>query len=326
VLPKTLDELHDNMKLYDTKTKLGEQFLLVNDDEENILMFSTQRNLKFLVTCDYLLMDGTFYSSPSLFTQLFVVHGKKVNSHVPLAYFLLTGKKTFQYERAIRKLKSFLPASYTPRITYVDFECSIHRALRKVWPSTSIQGCRFHLGQAWFRKIQSLGLTKLYRSRSAEGSFLRSFFGLSFIKPEDMEDFFVEDFLAFAPTPTHPKIREFSEYVFDTYISSMARFPPSMWSRYSKDIGRTTNACESFSSRLNAMFYHSHPNIFLLVDALLEIQEEAVTKMLSVGNKRPYKSSTVKEAFIQCVMNELESGEIDTREYVKKLSRKFIHK
>jgi len=68
-LPQTLAELHDTNMSVDVTTKLDEPFLLANDDENNnIPMFSTSKNCKFLVfTCDVLLLDGTFYSTPKLF-------------------------------------------------------------------------------------------------------------------------------------------------------------------------------------------------------------------------------------------------------------------
>ncbi|XP_025194768.1 uncharacterized protein LOC112594280 [Melanaphis sacchari] len=48
---------------------------------------------------------------------------------------------------------------FNPIRLYADFEKAIHNAARHVWPSIEIKGCRFHLGQSWYRKIQQLGLT-----------------------------------------------------------------------------------------------------------------------------------------------------------------------
>ena len=51
-------------------------------------MFSMERNLKFFATYKVLLMDGTFDSSSSLFQQVFILHGMKQDTYIPLAYFL----------------------------------------------------------------------------------------------------------------------------------------------------------------------------------------------------------------------------------------------
>ena len=111
---------------------------------------------------------------------------------------------------------------------------NVHVAVKETWPSADIRGCRFHLGQSWFRKIQALGLTKLNRNKSDGGSFLGSFF-----KPDDMEDFFFEDLMSFEP-PNNDKVWEFCEYVHDTYICCTAQFPPSMWA-YATNVHYTTN-------------------------------------------------------------------------------------
>lgn len=303
-------------------TKIGEEFLLVSDDVSNIIMFSTETNLKFLVKCDAILMDGTFYSTPKLFSQIFIVHGRRKHTYVPLAFFLLSGKTSDCYARALKKLKTFLPSTFTPRIVFVDFERAIHLAVEEVWLTALLLGCRFHLSQAWFRKIQTLGLTKMYRSKSAEGSYLRSFFGLAFVRPEDMHDFFTNDFTL--NEPSDHKVHEFTNYVYDNYISPTARFPPSLWSKYSASVCRTTNACESLHSHLNGMFYHSHPDIFSAIDAFLEIQENSYTIMLSTDMVQQRNASLQKEIYVQGVMDEFENGTIDMMTFVKKVSRKFL--
>lgn len=323
-LPKNRGQLHDNLQNYIVQTKLPEAFLLVNDDVNNIIMFSTEKNLKFLVKCDFLLMDGTFYSSPALFSQVFVIFGKKKFVHVPLVFFLLPSKEEIAYERALRKLTVFLPTDYTPDLVYVDFEKAIHNAVESVWRSTLIQGCRFHLGQSWFRRIQSLGLTKMYRSKTAEGSYLRVFFGLPFLDPTDMENFF--EYELQMKEPNHPAVKEFSKYVYENYVRPGALFPPYLWASYSSSIARTTNACESFNSKLNGQFYHAHPNIYLFIDALLEIQERTYSKMLSVHIKKMSKKSALKQQYIREAMDAFEEGRIDRYEFVKKVSRKFLVK
>jgi hypothetical protein len=73
--------------------------------------------------------------------------------------------------------------------------------LRKEFREVEIEGCRFHLGQAWYRKNQSLGLTQDYKDKSSEiGKWLSQFFGLPFLPPDETEDSFVEEMLPEAPT------------------------------------------------------------------------------------------------------------------------------
>jgi hypothetical protein len=39
--------------------------------------------------------------------------------------------------------------------------------LREEFREVEIKGCRLHLGQAWYRKIQSLGLAQDYKDKSS---------------------------------------------------------------------------------------------------------------------------------------------------------------
>lgn len=51
--------------------------MLDNKDEENrIIMFSTQEAMDFLAGCKVLFMDGTVQTGPVLFDQVYTIHGK----------------------------------------------------------------------------------------------------------------------------------------------------------------------------------------------------------------------------------------------------------
>lgn len=316
-LPKTLEEVHAALANFDATTKQHEDFLLVNSEDDNIVIFCTQRNLRYLQQCDIILMDGTFRSCPSLFYQLFTIHGYRYQQYVPLIFCLLPNKQETTYEAAFWHIQAYLPADFSPRTVFADFERAIHGAVRKVWPLSKLFGCRFHLGQSWFRKMQSLGLQRVYRTRSGDGAFLRTFFGLPFLKPEDVLDCLLEDFTP--NLPTDDRILRFADYIHNTYALDDCLFPPTMWATYNAESIRTTNACEAFHSKLNRMFYHSHPHIFSLIDALLEVQNFTYLKM-----RNPPKVTThPKQAVIEEHMKLLDDGNITRYEFVQALARKF---
>lgn len=61
-----------------------------------------------------------------------------------------------------------------PSTVVVDFEATIHNAVRIAWTDVVVVGCRFHLRQSWFRQIQKLGLQTAYGHKdSLEGKWLR---------------------------------------------------------------------------------------------------------------------------------------------------------
>lgn len=95
---KTLQELHESIATIDVKTKLGEDFLLVNDDDNNIVIFSMTKNLTFFAKYQTVLVDGTFYSCPRLFYQLFTMNDYRNRQYVPFAFHLLRNKEETTYE------------------------------------------------------------------------------------------------------------------------------------------------------------------------------------------------------------------------------------
>ena len=50
-------------------------FIIANDGTvEKIIIFGTQEGLMTVARSDNLFMDGTFYSSPNIFCQLYTIH------------------------------------------------------------------------------------------------------------------------------------------------------------------------------------------------------------------------------------------------------------
>ena len=61
----------------------------------------------------------------------------------------------------------------------LDFEKAMINATKIHFQDCKVQGCRFHLGQSWWRKMKNLGLAKKYKmAHSPEGRWLRGVFGL----------------------------------------------------------------------------------------------------------------------------------------------------
>jgi hypothetical protein len=89
-LPTNLDELHLALtNLGEIKTNRDVLFLLINNSKKNIIAFSTQTNLKYLIECAILYIDGTFKSCPKPFYQLFIIHGAKNSNYTPLVFFFI---------------------------------------------------------------------------------------------------------------------------------------------------------------------------------------------------------------------------------------------
>ena len=155
----------------------------------------------------------------------------------------------------------------------------------------AISCCRFHLGQAWWRKIQNLGLTELFRDRSSEeGSWLGSFFGLPYVDAASVSDVFIDVLMADAPV-NHPQCIEFSEYVLETYI--LGSFTPEMWAS-DQLFCRTSNATERNNRHYNEHFCSPSPNIFAFLEVLLQEDIGNVLKVRNSGVQAPIRAEEIR--------------------------------
>lgn len=324
VNPRSTEETLSAVGNMDIKTNANEDFVIVNDLQSKILGFSTKKNLEALCRSDTVYVDGTFKSCPKYFYQLFTFHALHYDSYVPLAFFLLPNKTVKCYENCFRHLVNTclnVGLRFSPKNIFIDFEKAIHVSVQSVLTETKIKGCRFHLGQSWYRKIQSIGLARVYASKSEKANFLKSFFGLAFLRPEDVSTVFTDYIMA--ELPDDQTVTEFCDYVLENYISEEAPFPPQIWAEFSCSANRTTNSCESFHARLNRMFNSPHPNISIFIEVLKGIQSETYIHLRSKSTK---KSKTIieKEIFLREAIADLCNCHISLFEFVKKVSFKFL--
>jgi hypothetical protein len=109
-----------------------------------------------------------------------------------------------------------------PEIIFADFEKAIHLTVSEVWPQSKLRGCIFHLGQAWWRKNQSLGLSDEFKNKDSEiGQILKYFFGLPLLPPNIIQNVYVE---LMTIKPLHEKHDTFFDYVLENYIENDSVF------------------------------------------------------------------------------------------------------
>lgn len=90
--PISLNEVHRMLSARDITTHKGEQFILSNNADKNIIIFSCKLNIDFLCKNETIYLDGTFEYCPKLFTQLFTLHGYFNNHYISLVFALLPNK------------------------------------------------------------------------------------------------------------------------------------------------------------------------------------------------------------------------------------------
>ena len=94
---------------------------------DRIVIFSTTRNLKLMCECDNWFADGTFKTSPPLFSQVYIIHGFKENNVIPTVYVLLNSKRKQTYVRVIQELKNIEPGP-NPTSVMTDFDTAAYTA------------------------------------------------------------------------------------------------------------------------------------------------------------------------------------------------------
>jgi hypothetical protein len=120
---------------------------------------------------DDIFIDGTFKYCPKHFHQLYSIHGCKNVNYVPLLFALLPSKEKAVYRtfwNVVFKLCDDQNLKFEPKTINLHFELGMVNLLREEFREVEFKGCRFHLGQAWYRKIQSLGLAQDYKDKYSE--------------------------------------------------------------------------------------------------------------------------------------------------------------
>lgn len=145
----------------------GELFILSEKEFENekIILMGTRSSLKLLEESKCWLMDGTFYIVPSIFKQLFTIHGAIENQIVPLVFCLMTKKSKKVYNELFFELCRVAcdwGINLNPSQIITDFEKTITITAREYFRSALFSGCLFHFGQIIWRQVQANGLVKKY--------------------------------------------------------------------------------------------------------------------------------------------------------------------
>ncbi|KAH9359853.1 hypothetical protein HPB48_002452 [Haemaphysalis longicornis] len=130
-------------------------------DHDRILVFGTAKNFERLSAAKCWFMDGTFKVTPSLFYQIYTVHGLYHGAVIPFMYALLPNKKEETYQRLFSVLAGMV-SNVACEVMYSDFEAAAITACARHFPQTRMQGCFFHLCQSVYRKLCKFGMQARY--------------------------------------------------------------------------------------------------------------------------------------------------------------------
>lgn len=282
------------------KTLRGEKFLQFDyvDDYNRILLFTTASNLKILKKCAIWQGDGTFDTVPSIFKQLYTIHGRYMDITMPLVYVLTTDKSKATYSKILNRLLGLKPG-LNPLSFIVDFELAVIRALEESFPDIDIHGCFFHFTECIWRCVQSNGLQIKYASDEEFSLEVRKLIALAFVPVEDVvysfdalvaSDYYVENKELFAPI---------IQYFEPNWVikrgkrSKTPRFPHGLWNCYMSVINnspKTNNDIEGwhrgFSSKLNI----SHASVWKFCNTIQLEQSLTENKISDIAAQKIVKT------------------------------------
>jgi hypothetical protein len=131
-------------------TQSGHNFLLYAAQGNEILIFATHDNMRLLCNSQFVSMDGTFDSCPTLYSQIFTLHVFEDNRLIPVVYSLLPDKRAATYVTFFNVIQNeaiALGLTFDPTVIMSDFESGIIRAVTVQFPNAGHRGCHFHFTQ-----------------------------------------------------------------------------------------------------------------------------------------------------------------------------------
>ena len=232
-------------------TTRGEPFLAHEDENLEIVILTTPKNLDVLESKLHLFCDGTFDSAPHGF-QLYTNHAMLTQSRtVPLVFCVTKQKNEVTYDAIWTFLKN--KRNLNPALLMLDFEKAAMNSVKRHFPHSQISGCLFHFGQSVWRKIQAQGLASWYTQSPENAMLIKSLQALAFVPLQDVSDTF-EQLVSSLDEETDIILGDFLTYFEATWIGNVQRgrrrlpvFHQELWNvheRVLQDLPRTNNSIE----------------------------------------------------------------------------------
>ncbi|RCN52761.1 hypothetical protein ANCCAN_01138 [Ancylostoma caninum] len=192
--------------------------------------------------------------------QLYIVHAVVSGGiEVPILYAITRYKNVETYRTIFDRLSEIVADSRLERIV-LDFEKAAIRAAREEFPNTEVQGCAFHLAQAWNRMAKELGLAQFVKGKKKIGAvarWWRIIKGIVFLPYELIERVPAlrsppvnPDSPAYVPcTPVNPDCpayvlcTNFLKYLQEVWFDGTYQ---GMWYKWDVQELRTSNTAEAF--------------------------------------------------------------------------------
>ena len=325
-IPKSLDEVRIDGEW--AKSLDGDRFLLFETSgSQKIVGFATDKMLECLCLSPFVIMDGTFRVSPSLFTQLYTLHGQYRGGVFCFMYLLLPNKRRETYEEVLRLVKDSarrMGKVFNPTKFILDFEEAMMLAIKSNFPSSIIKGCLFHFTKAIWRNCQRIGLASHYREDQLVRKFIKGLMTLPFVPVEELEASL--DILRRDLPPHGSEVRTLLNRLESYFSNTWMRctFSPIVWNCYHSFNFRTTNHVEGWHRKFNSKVKVAHPTIFKFLRHIQEEDKSMANRMLQLENvhrvQRMQKKYLDLNRRLATLTSQFDNGERGLESYIEAIS------
>lgn len=232
-------------------------------------------------------MDGTFWTVPRLYYQLFTVHAFVLDQQFPLLYVLLPDKSQESYQRVFHMILdrmivgNLYPGNFNLQVIISDFETGLIAAVRVIFPNVVHRGCYFHYSQAIYRKIAEDGYSIRYKNDPEFKTRCRMLIALGMVPAQLKQQYLQLLQQAFAGDA------DFSMFILRYFLPTwFNRFPTSMWDWYQVEV-RTNNNVESWHAKINKHIAKPHLGIYRFMILLKEEHENVQVLITQRENGEP---------------------------------------
>ena len=125
-------------------------------------IFFSKRMSKVLVKLDMISFDGTFYTCPKQFKQLWTIFRIFQRYTIPAIHCLLTCNKEELYIAVLSKILQCIP-QLSPKFSMSDLEKATRNATKSCFNNISFSGCMFYYNQRITDHIKTHKLGRLIR-------------------------------------------------------------------------------------------------------------------------------------------------------------------
>lgn len=300
--------------------KFTSGFLLFDDgvgSDNRMIAFATEKARNVIEKTDTFFSDGTFWTCPKLFSQLYTIHGDISSSEtetniVPLIYILMPNREQHTYHRAFQLIREHVP-NFNPKTFILDYEMAPINVIKDIFSNTAIKGCNFHLKQALIRKAKELNLYSSVEGRQ----HVQLCSALAHLKQEDI----VEGWLDINETaPNGSNFTAFNDYFVSQWLDNKTL--QGIWvcngARH-----RTTNGVEAWHKRWKSIVIQKGPR---LLEFLQKLKDEAnyfdweLERInFKPGSKLRKTRSINTDAQINAILNEYRDGKLSIHETLHRL-------